>query len=162
MPVLAECSHCDPPGSGQCRFCHGVGNTATAKCPMCYGSGYCRHCHGTGVPRSPLVRFYGMLLSVWWISWFGIIPSFFFAGVWEYRYVLARGSRASYFSLTLLVVTALLWILFFAVDHKARGRVDGVKNKLAVARLLTLTGTILGIFTLLGILFFIYVAPNIH
>ena len=161
MPVLTECSHCDPPGSGKCRDCPSVASGGNAKCAMCYGSGQCRHCYGTGFPRSSLSRFKGTLLSLWWISWFGIIASFLMVAFWERRYVSPQGSGGSHFSLTVLMVTGLSWVLFFAVDHKARGRVDGANNKRVVVTLLTLTGTILAIFTLLGIFFFIYIAPRI-
>jgi len=55
-----------------------------------------------------------------------------------------------------------LWVLFYAVDEKARGRVDGEKNKQVVVELLTIAGTFLAVFTLLGIFFFIYIAPRIR
>jgi hypothetical protein len=49
------------------------------------------------------------------------------------------------------MVTSLLRFLFQAVENNARGWVDGAKNRQVVAELLTLTGTVLEIFTLLGI-----------
>jgi hypothetical protein len=103
-----------------------------------------------------------MLLSVWWVSWLAIIASFFLIGVWEHWYISSRRRGASNFSLTLLIVSSLLWVLFYTVEYKARRRVDGAQNKKVVVELLTLTGTVLAIFTLLEIFFFIYIAPRIQ
>ena len=72
------------------------------------------------------------------------------------------GGAPSYFSLTLLIVVGLAWILFFVVDALARDKVDGEKNKELVVSLLTMTGTVLAVFTLLGTFFFAYIAPRVH
>jgi len=103
-----------------------------------------------------------LLVSLWWISWFGIIGAFLLVGIRAYRYVSPQRSAASHSSLALLIVTIFLWVLFYAVDEKARGRVDGEKNKQVVVELLTIAGTFLAVFTLLGIFFFIYIAPRIR
>jgi hypothetical protein len=48
-----------------------------------------------------------------------------------------------------------LWFLFLAVENRARDWADGAKNRQVVAELLTLKGTVLAIFTLLGIFYLI-------
>ena len=53
-----------------------------------------------------------------------------------------------------MIVTVLLWIVFFIADDKARKRIDGGGNTAVVVDLLTLTGTFLAVFTLLGVGFF--------
>ena len=58
-------------------------------------------------------------------------------------------------------VSVLLWIVFFMVDDKARKRIDGEGNTAVVVDLLTLTGTFLAVFTLLGVGFFAVIAPRI-
>lgn len=161
MRAETKCTRCEPAGSGQCRDCRSVRNPES-ECVMCYGSGYCRYCDGTGLQKSTLDRCKDMLLSVWWVSWFGIVPSFFIVGVWETWYIASQRRGASRYSLTVLIVTSLLWVLFYFVDNKARERVDGVKNRLVVVELLTIIGTVLAIFTLLQIFFFIHIAPRIQ
>jgi len=54
-----------------------------------------------------------------------------------------------------------MWALFFVADHKARKKIDGENSRQVVVNLLTLTGSILAVFTLLGIWFFTYIAPRI-
>jgi hypothetical protein len=103
-----------------------------------------------------------VLRSVWWISWLAIITAFFCIGGMEYRYEFSQGGVSSYFSLTLLIVDGLAWILFFVVDALAREKVEGEKNKELVVSLLTMTGTVLAVFTLLGTFFFSYIAPRVH
>jgi hypothetical protein len=68
---------------------------------------------------------------------------------------------ASRFSITLMMVTVVLWISFFIADHHARKRIDGEANRRVVVDLLTLTGTFLAVFTLLGIGFFVVIAPRV-
>ena len=97
-------------------------------------------------------------LGLWWISWFGIIGGFFMVGIGEYRH---ESSAASHFSITLMIVTALLWIVFFIVDDKARRRINGEAITTKVVDLLTMTGTFLAVFTLLGIGFFVVIAPRV-
>ena len=97
-------------------------------------------------------------LGLWWISWFGIIGGFLMVGIGEYRH---ESRAASQFSITLMIVTVLLWVVFFIVDDKARKRIDGEGNTVVVVDLLTLTGTFLAVFTLLGIGFFVVIAPRI-
>jgi len=79
-------------------------------------------------------------------------------GIGEYRH---ESRAASHFSITLMIVTVLLWIVFFIADDNARKRIDGVANPTVVVNLLTLTGTFLAVFTLLGVGFFVVIAPRI-
>jgi len=97
-------------------------------------------------------------LGLWWISWIGIIGGFLMVGIGENRY---ESRAASQFSMTLMIVTVLLWIVFFIADDKARKRIDGEGNTAVVVDLLTLTGTFLAVFTLLGLGFFVVIAPRI-
>ncbi len=62
----------------------------------------------------------------------------------------------------LLTITILSWVLFFALDNKARAKADRDNNWKGLVILSTLAGTILAIYTLLGIFFFIYIAPRVH
>ena len=79
-------------------------------------------------------------------------------GIEAYRH---QSVAASHFSITLIIVTLLLWAAFFVADSKSRKRIDGEKNKAVVVDLLTLTGTFLAVFTLLGIGFFVVIGPRI-
>jgi hypothetical protein len=72
-----------------------------------------------------------------------------------------ESTRASHFSLVLMIVTIGAWIIFFVADTKIRKRIDGEENTAAMVDLLTLTGTLLTVFTLLGIGFFVSVAPHL-
>jgi hypothetical protein len=107
--------------------------------------------------------FWNHLLSLWWISWFGIIGAFLATGAMEYRYMSSAQTGAiPGFSLTLLIVTTVLWVVFYAANETVRRRVDGETNKQVVVELLTLAGTFLAIFTLIGTFFFIYIAPRLR
>jgi len=79
-------------------------------------------------------------------------------GIGEYR---DESPAASHFSIILIIVTVLLWTVFFIVDDKVRKRIDGEGNKTVIVDLLTLTGTFLAVFTLLGIGFFVVIAPRV-
>ncbi len=79
-------------------------------------------------------------------------------GVGEYKH---ESPAASHFSLTLMIVTGLLWIIFFVTDAKAREKVHSEENGRAVVDLLTLMGTLLAVFTVLGIGFFVVMAPRV-
>ena len=46
-------------------------------------------------------------LGLWWISWFGIIGGFLMVGIGEYGH---ESTAASHFSVTLMIVTVLLWM----------------------------------------------------
>jgi len=89
-----------------------------------------------------------LLLSVWWVSWFGIIGGFLYVGVSELKIEVSRGS-VSRPSLALLVAVPLFWICFFIADSKAHKRTP------KVVKLLTVAGTSLATFTLIGIWFFV-------
>ena len=97
-------------------------------------------------------------LGLWWISWFGIIGGFLMVGIGEYRH---ESTAASRFSIILMFVTVLLWIVFFMADDRARKRINGPENAMVVVDLLTMTGTFLAVFTLLGIGFFVVIAPRV-
>jgi hypothetical protein len=98
-------------------------------------------------------------LGIWWISWFGIIGGFLMVGVGQFKY---ESPAASNFSLALMIVTIGAWLVFFVADHKIRRRIDGDENTAAIVDLLSLTGTLLAAFTLLGIGFFVSVAPRLR
>ena len=97
-------------------------------------------------------------LGLWWISWFGVIGGFLIVGIGEYRH---ESTAASHFSIILMIVTVLLWIVFFITDDRARKRINGAENATVVVDLLTITGTFLAVFTLLGIGFFVVIAPRV-
>ena len=97
-------------------------------------------------------------LGLWWVSWFGIIGGFLMVSISGYRH---ESPAASHFSITLMIVTVLLWIVFFIADDKARKRIYGEENTAVVVHLLTLTGTFLAVFTLLGVGFFVFIAPRV-
>lgn len=80
----------------------------------------------------------------------------FLVGGWEYKREFDQGGAASHFSLALLIIIALSWSAFFVVDGKARNRERVVVN------LLTVMGTLLAIFTLLGIFFFVQIAARVR
>jgi drug/metabolite transporter (DMT)-like permease len=95
------------------------------------------------------------LSGLWWISWFGIIGGFFLVGGWEFKRELDQGGAASHFSLALLILIALSWSAFFVVDGRAQKREPRVVN------VFTVIGTLLAIFTLLGIFYFVKIAPRV-
>ncbi len=78
-------------------------------------------------------------------------------GIGEYRH---QSTKAAHFSIILMIVTVLLWIVFFIADDRARKRINGEANAVVVD-LLTMTGTFLAVFTLLGIGFFVVIAPRV-
>jgi drug/metabolite transporter (DMT)-like permease len=96
--------------------------------------------------------------GLWWISGFGIIGGFLMVGIGEHGH---ESTAASRFSITLMIVTVVLWVVFFIADRYARKRIDGEANTTLVVDLLTLAGTFLAVFTLLGIGFFVVIAPRV-
>lgn len=80
-------------------------------------------------------------------------------GVFDFRH---ESTKASHFSGALMMVTIGAWVVFFVADSKVRKRIDGEENMVAMIDLLTLTGTLLAVFTLLGIGFFVFVAPYLR
>jgi hypothetical protein len=96
-------------------------------------------------------------LGLWWISWFGIIGGFLMVGIGEYKH---ETPAASHFSIALMIIIVLLWIVFLIADDKARKRIGEGKTTVVVD-LLTLTGTFLAVFTLLGLGFFVFIAPRV-
>ena len=159
MPTETVCTHCDPPGSGHCSHCQATGRAGKVGCRLCQGSGYCGRCYGVGFEPTNSERITGILFGVWWISWFGIIGAFLLVG---YEVLSFIQGRAAYASILLLTSTVLSWTLFYIVTEKLTAKIPRDRNWRASTLLSTLAGTILAIFTLLGIAFFIYVAPHIH
>jgi hypothetical protein len=96
-----------------------------------------------------------LLLSLWRLSWFGIIGGFLFVGIAEFRHEIPRGGAVAHFTIALLTVVTLSWIAFFAVTTTARSREP------YIVRLSTLMGSLLAIFTLLGIYFFVTIASRL-
>ena len=95
---------------------------------------------------------------MWWISWFGIIAGFLMIGIGGIGH---ESTVATHFSVTLMIVIVLLWIVFFIADDRARKRINDEGNTTVVVDLLTVTGTFLAVFTLLGIGFFVVIAPRV-
>jgi len=95
-------------------------------------------------------------LGIWWISWFGIIGGFLFVGVQEYRRELTQGGGASPFSLALLIATLSSWVIFYIAASRFE------EHWPVVWRLFTTVGTILAVVTIMGIYFFVYVAPRVQ
>jgi hypothetical protein len=96
-------------------------------------------------------------LGIWWIAWFGIVGGFFMVAFGEYSH---QSSAARHFSLILMAVVGLSWIAFFVAESMANNKVDGERRK-SIVYLLTFAGTLLAVFTLLGIGFVVFVAPRI-
>lgn len=159
MPTQTVCVSCDPPGSGRCVQCQATGKRGSVGCQECQGSGFCGQCYGVDLEPTNSERNTGRFLGVWWISWFGIIGAFLLVG---YEVLSFIHGRAAYSSLLLLTITVLSWILFFMATEKLGAKMPRDRTWRASTLLSTLAGTILAIFTLLGIAFFIYVAPHIH
>jgi hypothetical protein len=78
-------------------------------------------------------------------------------GVGEYKH---ESPAASHFSIILMIVTSLLWVVFFIADDKTRKRIREGETTVVVG-LLTLTGTFLAVFTLLGLGFFVFITPRV-
>lgn len=95
-----------------------------------------------------------ILLSLWRLSWFGILGGFLFVGIAEFKHV-PKGGVVGHFTIALLTIVILSWITFFAAHSQVRTR-DPL-----IVRLLTLTGTFLAVFTLLGIYFFVIIASRL-
>jgi low temperature requirement protein LtrA len=111
---------------------------------------------------TPFEKAKSILLGIWWISWFGIITGFVIVGVWEYRNIPPKVGTPLHFFLSFLIVTILLWVVFYVACEKAWAKVDGAKNYQVIADLLTMAGTFLAIVTIMGILFFLYIAPRVQ
>jgi hypothetical protein len=96
-----------------------------------------------------------VVMSLWRLSWLGILGGFLFVGIAEFRHV-PKGGVVAHYTLTLLAIVTLSWIGFFVTHSQMRTR-DPL-----IVRLLTLTGTFLAIFTLLGIYFFVTIASRLQ
>jgi hypothetical protein len=118
---------------------------------------YALKCRSEGLPEGKMKSLRSWQ-GWWWISWFGIIGGFLMIGISDIGH---ESTVASHFSVTLMTVTVLLWIAFFIADDRARKRINGEANTTVVVDLLTMTGTFLAVFTLLGIEFFVVIAPRV-
>ena len=96
-----------------------------------------------------------LLLSLWRLSWFGILGGFLFVGIAEFRHEIPRGGAVAHFTIALLIIVTLSWIAFFVAQSQVRTREP------IVVRLLTLMGTLLALFTLLGVYFFVIIASRL-
>lgn len=94
------------------------------------------------------------IIDLWWISWFGFEAAFLFIGGAELKREISHNGTASPFSLMFLILTIVSWIFFYIAEAKVKNREP------VVIRLLTAMGTILTLFTLLGIYFFAFIAPR--
>lgn len=92
----------------------------------------------------------------WWIAWFGIIAGFFMVALPECVDEVRNG-QPSAFSIALISVLSLSWVAFFVAEEKVKPPL-----RIMVVNFLTLTGSILAVFTLLGIFFFVQVAPRLR
>lgn len=102
-------------------------------------------------------RGYERVLGLWWISWFGVIGSFIYVAGVEYRREYSESSPALAFSTLLVTATLTSWALFFICDNKLRGPRDAM-----VVRLLTVIGTINAVLSLLGVFYFVMIAPRVQ
>jgi hypothetical protein len=162
MATQIKCGYCDPPGSGRCRDCQATGKSGRVGCSACQGSGYCGRCYGIGLEPSPSERVRGRLLGIFWVSWIGILGAFLCVGVWQLRISSSLGRGIPQFSLVVLTVTIVSWVLFFAIEERVLGRANRDHNWQALVLLSTLAGTILAVFTLVGTFFFIFIAPRVQ
>jgi cation transport ATPase len=105
--------------------------------------------------ETTMTSFTDLLLSLWRLSWFGIFGGFLFVGIAEFRHETPRGGGVAHFTVALLIVVTLAWIVFFAVYSRMRTREP------IVVSLLTLMGTLLAVFTLLGTYFFVTIASRV-
>src|SRR3954466_13000725 len=97
-----------------------------------------------------------MILGLWWVSWFGFISAFLFVGICECKLEWQQRGAPFWFSLTLLLIVTCEWIVFFASDAKSKDRSPDV------VRLLSMMGTLLAVKSILGVCFFVWVAPRIR
>src|ERR1022692_3640909 len=91
------------------------------------------------------------LLSIWFLSWLAIVGAFLYIGFQECSYEFSRGTAAFHFSLTLLIITLLLWVVYFVADDKACKLAADGNSWDAIVVLRVAGGTILVVVTLLGI-----------
>jgi hypothetical protein len=129
-----------------------------ARCRGCYGSGGCGYCYGDGFEPTVVEKVVNTLLGLFWIGSLGLIVGFGLVGFNSW----SIAGRGFLFGRLLFIVTLLLWALAFTVDHWVGSREDHGKNRQSVSRFFTLAAMILATYTALGILFFIYVAPQVR
>ena len=96
------------------------------------------------------------LISLWWVSWFGIFGGFLSVGCWECKRELDQAGAALPFSIGLLLFIVIAWAAFLVADSKT------AKPEPQHVNLLTLMGSLNASFTLIGILFFVYIAPRVR
>jgi hypothetical protein len=96
-----------------------------------------------------------LLLSLWRLSWFGILGGFLFVGIAEFRHEVPRGGAVGHYTVALLIIVTLSWLAFFGAHLQTRTREP------IIVRLFTLMGSLLAVFTLLGIYFFVIIASRL-
>ena len=101
-------------------------------------------------------RRFRRFLGLFWVTWFGFIISFAFIAVVEVRREFFANSVALPFSSSLTALTLLSWIAFFVADAKLPERGPVAVN------LLTMLGAVLAGMTLLGIFYFVSIAPRVQ
>ena len=160
MPTNKPCERCAPAGSGVCKECQ-TSQMPDSICRTCYGTQLCRFCHGTGFEPTTLEKAKDIVLWIWVMCWFGLICGFVFVGIWEFKIELSSG-RGSLFSLALLVTTVVLWVVYFVCDDKARRYHGNKQSWESLVLLSTVAGSVLAVYTILGIVFFSFVAPSLR
>jgi hypothetical protein len=101
------------------------------------------------------------LLWAWHMSIFAVMPMFAILGIQEYTILSDSASTVSRYCLLLIVLTLILWIVFFRLDYvaaKQKWNADKVWDRIAKTR--TLAVSVLLVHTLLGFLFFVYIVPR--
>lgn len=96
-----------------------------------------------------------LLLSLWRLSWFGIIGGFLFVAVAELRHESPHGGGVAHFTVALLIVVILSWITYFVARSRLR------TGDPLIARLLTVMGSLLALFTLLATYFLVTIASRL-
>ena len=90
---------------------------------------------------------------LWFLSWFAILASFLNIGVSTCRGLISEGKRAGWNCAIILVITTALWIaLFYFFGNDKRENAQ---------RRFFLVGSLLGVLTLLGFFFFVYVSSKL-
>jgi hypothetical protein len=102
-----------------------------------------------------MTSFTDLLLSLWRLSWFGIIGGFLFVAVAELRHESPRGGGVAHFTVALLIVVVLSWITYFVARTRLR------PSDPMIARLLTVMGSVLALFTLLATYFLVTIASRL-
>jgi len=162
MPTDIKCVRCYPPGSGRCKACGATGKRGRASCGRCQGTGYCGGCYGAGFEPTRHESLRGRVVSLWWISWFGIIAGFISASVMQIRIAWLSGPGIPYFSILILIVTLALWLAFYVVEEKSGAKIPVDRWWQSHVWPRTLVGTILAALTLAETFLLVYFMPSIR